>query len=812
MDDRLDINMQAIRVSDAQSSENEGVSISNNVQNTYGTEPEKAFKSRFKGWLRLVAAIVVFVFLPEQISWAMNYNPAVLWSAQPISMTGMPIASQAPALELQLPQREAAEMLATNVQSLLSRAAMEGNRNLDIQIASPNQKEFRDIDGLRISAKTSLSPEKIQEVAQWLRKPGIHPLNCGVFALHDFLKLSKMPISLEQAALSTLSVDLLTDIVKPGDPTLKTSLYAIDKVISLYQLDHAVIKLEPQDILKLNVPFIANFGQEHFVTVTAIDDKGVHVQDTGVERIMSQEDFLKDLSGYVLILKKNIPISVSYQNVDDVEKAFVWGDRWVDQSDELPGLLGDVGEAWARAGTDVAITVVISIVTWGFGTWLNSLAEAGKIAGMLAKLASELAKMGTIIAGIAAIGIGELVNTINQIAIMNGWWDEDVGFVMGIVLSTALSVGCGMLTSGFAGALDSSVKAGTNGLTGAALGGAAFRGLGTGIGNVPVVFAQRMAQSLIVAFPKAYLARELDKIIDIDDPILKQAAVGFLSSLGTQIGLMGLSFSLDQVGLDSVNSFLDLKAPESLGEFLKEAGLSIGRGLVGNAASIGLRYLFLEIDDETFAADTLVSQAIGQVGQTFGNLLFDIVSSGSLPQILRGDVKKGNFVGDDEVVSAGLFARDSNGDLQEAYKDDKNNYYILGENDQKQLVGIDKIVTRGIGDSGVVERPGDQLESFRGITIDGSNYAIRKRDGQLVDANDQRSRYFILDKQGRPAFLNVDSDGKVTIPTESFAQLKAKGLDPEGNYSLKEDALEGGLPQLHLMQRTNPSCSFYWLL
>ena len=44
------------------------------------TEYGPAFQSRFKDWMRLVALTVLIVFIPEQISWAFNYNPAVLWS------------------------------------------------------------------------------------------------------------------------------------------------------------------------------------------------------------------------------------------------------------------------------------------------------------------------------------------------------------------------------------------------------------------------------------------------------------------------------------------------------------------------------------------------------------------------------------------------------------------------------------------------------------------------------------------------------------------------------------------------------------
>ena len=61
-------------------------------------------------------------------------------------------------------------------------------------------------------------------------------------------------------------VDLMSDIVQPGEEKLKTSLFAIKKIVDAYGLDFKAAKLKPADILKLTTPFIANFDSEHFVT------------------------------------------------------------------------------------------------------------------------------------------------------------------------------------------------------------------------------------------------------------------------------------------------------------------------------------------------------------------------------------------------------------------------------------------------------------------------------------------------------------------------------------------------------------------
>src|SRR3989338_2479086 len=35
--------------------------------------------SRFHSWIRTVAIVVLTVFIPDQVSWAFGYNPAVIW-------------------------------------------------------------------------------------------------------------------------------------------------------------------------------------------------------------------------------------------------------------------------------------------------------------------------------------------------------------------------------------------------------------------------------------------------------------------------------------------------------------------------------------------------------------------------------------------------------------------------------------------------------------------------------------------------------------------------------------------------------------
>ena len=68
-----------------------------------GLEDQKPFRSRFRAWIRVVAMAVVFVFVPEQVSWAVNYNPFVLWKEKARHYVA-PTATKAAALEHSSPR------------------------------------------------------------------------------------------------------------------------------------------------------------------------------------------------------------------------------------------------------------------------------------------------------------------------------------------------------------------------------------------------------------------------------------------------------------------------------------------------------------------------------------------------------------------------------------------------------------------------------------------------------------------------------------------------------------------------------------
>src|SRR3989338_7444519 len=66
-----------------------------------GADP-KQFKSSFKAWIRIVAFIVVAVFLPEQVAQAVEYDFRVLWQKPSLNTFAPPYLKNTPSFDIPL--------------------------------------------------------------------------------------------------------------------------------------------------------------------------------------------------------------------------------------------------------------------------------------------------------------------------------------------------------------------------------------------------------------------------------------------------------------------------------------------------------------------------------------------------------------------------------------------------------------------------------------------------------------------------------------------------------------------------------------
>ncbi|MBF0523309.1 MAG: hypothetical protein HQL24_09680, partial [Candidatus Omnitrophica bacterium] len=330
-----------------------------------------SFQSKFKLWIRTVALIVICTFLPEQVSWAFSYNPLVLWKNKAAvkdqylgyGTTATPVDAES------LNNDELASLrVSESVRHFLDQVKNKpSNARVQLELPNPHVAKLSKENQYHILINTGkrFNDANIQEITSWLKKPAIHPLNCGVYALKDLLAAYDIKFSLEEVSVMSLLVDLMNDIVRPGDPKLKTSLYSINKIVSAYGLDLKAAKLAPHQLLKLKTPFLASFENEHFVTVTKITDSEVQYSDVGQKSIASYQDFVSEATGFVLAPDPKGRTDISFEYVPDAMQAFVWGSVWINRSKELKKVF--------VSGWSLAFSIVLDIA----GAFIPGVGVAG---------------------------------------------------------------------------------------------------------------------------------------------------------------------------------------------------------------------------------------------------------------------------------------------------------------------------------------------------------------------------------------------------------------------------------------------------
>ena len=193
------------------------------------TQTKVVIKSKYPRWIRVVAALVVLVFLPEQASWAMSYDPTILWA--PKQMVG---AGQ---------EGYVSNFVAENIK-----------RSLDFLANKPLQKikisENLVIDGVeKPEDKKIITDREVKKIYEWLKNPDTQVNNyCGVYALNSFIKYHQKTASQYELTLQVVLVDVLSGNIKDYKGQLRTSLYAIQKAAGGFGFELEAFKVKPQEL------------------------------------------------------------------------------------------------------------------------------------------------------------------------------------------------------------------------------------------------------------------------------------------------------------------------------------------------------------------------------------------------------------------------------------------------------------------------------------------------------------------------------------------------------------------------------------
>ena len=240
------------------------------------------FRSSFKTWLRIVAFIVIAVFLPEQVAQAVEYDWRVIWR-QPMANTFAPnYLRDLRAVDIPL-----------TVRNILK----------DIAGKPINAIKLSDSLTIYLDKPLNISVTRIEEIYNWLKgKP------CGTKALFDFFGLKGIQAADQDIAVMALTVDILNGTVKPeGNPKIiKNSMFALSKASEYFGQKLYPVKIDMQGQSpsgKVPVPFIAHLSSDHYVLVTRIDGDKVYYTEEHKEAFVPMEKFLKRFTGNALVTK-----------------------------------------------------------------------------------------------------------------------------------------------------------------------------------------------------------------------------------------------------------------------------------------------------------------------------------------------------------------------------------------------------------------------------------------------------------------------------------------------------------------------------
>ena len=222
------------------------------------------FKSSFKSWIRVVAFIVIAVFLPEQVAQAVEYDWRVIWH-KPVTST------IAPSYLRDLGNVDTAIAIRNILKDIANKpiTAIKVSSNLTINLDKP----------------LKMSNQKIDEIFQWLKgRP------CGSNALFDYLNYTGSKATEQDIATLALTIDILNGVVKPeGNPeVIKTSLFALSKTSEFFGQKLYPLKIDLNSLDgKIDlVPFIAHVNGDHYVLVTRISEDKVYFSDNHREEFI----------------------------------------------------------------------------------------------------------------------------------------------------------------------------------------------------------------------------------------------------------------------------------------------------------------------------------------------------------------------------------------------------------------------------------------------------------------------------------------------------------------------------------------------
>ncbi|MFA5005509.1 MAG: cysteine peptidase family C39 domain-containing protein, partial [Candidatus Omnitrophota bacterium] len=250
-------------------------------------EKKPEFKSSFKTWIRVVAFIIVAVFLPEQVAQAVEYDWRVLWNKPATGSIAPTYLKDIRQIDIPLAVRNILKDLAGKPVN-----AIKISPTLTVEFDKP----------------LNISKARIEEIYEWLKgRP------CGSKAMFDFLTYAGIKAEEQDIAVFALTMDILNGAVKPeGNPKIiKNSIFSLAKTAEFFGVKLYPVKITDFSLSAKSItPFIAHVNGDHFILVTKVTADKVYFSDQHKEEFLPLEKFLEKFTGFALVTKPSVSVQL----------------------------------------------------------------------------------------------------------------------------------------------------------------------------------------------------------------------------------------------------------------------------------------------------------------------------------------------------------------------------------------------------------------------------------------------------------------------------------------------------------------------
>ncbi|MDD5292089.1 MAG: cysteine peptidase family C39 domain-containing protein, partial [Candidatus Omnitrophica bacterium] len=266
----------------------------------------------FKTWMRVVALVLVVVFVPQQVAWAVDYDWRSIWRNSQPQAAGSSSAALAALPYSAIKSAGFEKQIAFNIKESLDSLRRSGSLSI----------QFNNNIVVGRTIQKPITKDNVENIYRKLVDSRNNIITCGAYSLYNLLgaygmltneyresSIENREVTIIDIANTLILIDLLSS--KDLEPTfnknqLEISFYSLIKAAEVYGLrlqpfHFSTFQTDLESVNKqISFPFIATIDEPHTVLVKSIDENGVLIVDNDVERMISLDEFKQRFMGYCL--------------------------------------------------------------------------------------------------------------------------------------------------------------------------------------------------------------------------------------------------------------------------------------------------------------------------------------------------------------------------------------------------------------------------------------------------------------------------------------------------------------------------------